>query len=119
MSDPEAHQRALLLAQAAANLKAEELVLLDVSQLTVLADYFLICNGTSDRHVRSIADRISEAARESGSTKFHSEGLDEGRWILLDYGDVVVHVFDPPTREYYRLEELWGDAPRVAVDLAA
>ncbi len=113
------HQRALALAQAALDIKAEDLVLLDVANLTLLADYFLICTGTSDRHVRAVAERLDQAARAAGYKLHHREGAGEARWILLDYGEVVVHIFDPKNREYYRLEELWADARRVAVELAA
>lgn len=119
MSDLEARHHADVLAKAALDGKAEDLILLDVRQLTLLADYFLICTGTSDRHVKAIGGRVEAAAKEDGERLHHREGLEEGRWALLDYGDVVVHIFDEQTREYYRLEELWADAPRVSLSLAA
>ncbi len=119
MADLEATRHADQLAKAALDGKAEDLVLLDLRQLTLLADYFLICTGTSDRHVRALGQRVETAADDCGAQMHHREGVDEGRWVLLDFGDVVVHIFDPQTREYYRLEELWADAPRVDVTLAA
>jgi len=119
LSDLEAQQRALALANAAADIKAQELLLLELGELTLLADYFLLCSGTSDRHVRSVADRISEAAKEAGIKLLHSEGMEQARWVLLDFGDVVVHVFTEQTREYYRIEELWADARRVPLNIAA
>lgn len=119
MNDPDAHRLALLLAEAAIQAKAEEVVLLEVGELTPLAHYFLVCHGTSDRHVRSIAERIEEAGREAGETIHHREGQRDAKWALLDFSDVVIHVFDPETRERYRLEDLWADAPRVDLDVAA
>ena len=119
MTEFDSQQFANALVQGALDGKAEQVVLLDVRQLTFLADYFLICNGTSDRHARSVAQHIKDAGDETGMRLNHREGETEARWILLDWGDVVVHVFDAPTREFYRLEELWADAPRVVVDLVA
>ncbi len=119
MSDSDSQQRALTLANAAIEGKAEDLVLLDVRGLTLLADYFVICGGTSDRHVHAIADRVDDAGRLAGFKPLHREGEAKARWVLLDYGDVVVHIFAATTREYYRLEELWHDAPRVEVVQAA
>ncbi|MCC7492094.1 MAG: ribosome silencing factor [Fimbriimonadaceae bacterium] len=107
------------LATAALLGKAEDPVLLDVAGLTLLADYFLICSGTSDRHVRALAERVEDAGRELGDKPLHREGVNEGRWVLIDFGDVVVHLFDAAHREKYRLEDLWHDAPRVAVELPA
>jgi ribosome-associated protein len=69
--------------------------------------------------VRSVADRIMEVAKAEGIRLLHSEGMDQGRWVLLDFGDVVVHIFGEETREYYRIEELWADARRVPLDIAA
>jgi len=119
LSDSEAQQRAITLAEAAIDLKAQELLLLELGELTLLADYFLLCSGTSDRHVRSVADRIAEAAKEAGIKLLHTEGMEQARWVLLDFGDVVVHVFTAETRDYYRIEELWADARRVPLDIAA
>jgi ribosome-associated protein len=107
---------AQVLARAALGGKAEAMVLLDVSVLSSLTDFYLIATGTSDRHVRALADRIAEAGREAGTRVRHREGEREGRWVLLDFGDVVVHLFDPPTREFYDIVQLWADAPRLEVE---
>lgn len=102
-------------ADAASSKKAERIVILDVSELLVITDYFLVCNGSNDRQVRTIADEVEKRLRESRNVKpFRREGEREGRWILLDYVDFVVHVFGPEERDYYDLERLWADAPRVS-----
>lgn len=119
MTDAEAHERALAIVAAAADAKAQDLLLLEVGAVTLLADYFILASGTSDRHVRSICERIVRTLREQGHRVLHQEGEQQARWVLLDYGDVVVHVFDEETREKYHLEELWADAPRVPITVAA
>ncbi len=101
------------LAEAAVDMKAQDLLALDVHDLTSFADAFLIATGTSDRHVRSVADAILEASQELGKPALGVEGYDEGRWVLIDLNDVVVHVFQAEVREYYDLERLWGDAPDI------
>jgi ribosome-associated protein len=99
-------------AEAAADKKAERIVILDVSRLLVITDYFLISSGRTDRQVRTIAEAIEERLREDFKIKpFRREGEREGRWLLLDYVDFVVHVFHTEDREYYDLERLWSDAP--------
>ena len=117
MSESESAGHAVALAQAALAGKADDLVLIDVSELTLLADYFLILTGMSDRHVRALAERLADDGRERGRKPLSREGERLGRWILLDYGDVVVHIFDPQTREFYNIAQLWADAPRVEVPL--
>lgn len=105
---------ALLAAEAAASKKAERIVVLDVSSLLVITDHFVICTGNTDRQVKAIAQEVELRLREEAALKpFRSEGEREGRWILLDYVDFVVHVFHKEDREYYDLERLWSDAPRV------
>lgn len=107
-------QIALLAASAAAEKKAEDIVVLDVADTLVITSYFVIATGRSDRQVRTIADEVEDAVRERAGVKpIGREGEREGRWVLLDFGEVVVHVFQPDEREFYRLEKLWGDAPRV------
>ncbi|HEX9860715.1 MAG TPA: ribosome silencing factor [Nitrospirota bacterium] len=101
-------------AKAALDKKAEELKLLYVREVTTIADYFIICTGNTARQVRSIADEIDMNLGRRKVNPLHVEGLNEGRWVLMDYGDVVVHVFDPAAREYYDLEGLWSDAVEVA-----
>jgi len=101
------------LAEAASDKKAQDLLALDVHRLTSFTDAFLIASGTSDRHVRSVVDAMLEASREMGKSPLGVEGYDEGRWVLIDLNDVVVHVFQEEVREYYELERLWGDAPPI------
>ena len=98
--------------ECAADRKAEEIVSLDLRAIGGFADYFLICTGRSDRQCRAIHDAIHLGLKnEHGMLPARVEGAAEGRWILMDYLDVVVHVFTPETRERYRLEQLWGEAP--------
>ena len=87
--------------------------MLNVAEVTTIADLFVICSGRGERQVQAIADGIVEKAREAGRKPFGVEGYIGGRWILIDLGDVVVHAFVPDERELYRLERLWGDAPVV------
>jgi ribosome-associated protein len=101
------------LAEAASDKKARDLLALDVHRLTSFTDAFLIASGTSDRHVRSVVDAMLEASREMGTSPLGVEGYDEGRWVLIDLNEVVVHVFQEEVREYYDLERLWGDAPPI------
>ncbi len=89
--------------------KAEDIKLIRISELTVLADYFIIANGTSNTHVRALAEEVEELLAEDGILPRSIEGRSTG-WILLDYGDIVVHVFTPADRDYYSLERLWKDA---------
>ena len=110
-SDPLA--RAVRIAKAAVDLKAENLVALDVRELTSFADVFILATGGSDRHVRAIADAVEEVVEELGERPLGIEGYDEGRWLLLDLGDVIVHVFQSEVRELYDLERLWSEAPRL------
>ena len=114
---PEQRARARRLADAALDRKAEDVVALDVREMTSFADTFLLASGTSDRHVRSVTDAIVEAARADGGAPLGTEGYEEGRWVLIDLGDVVVHVFRSEMREHYDLDRLWSDAPRI--DLGA
>lgn len=115
-SDSDRASRVRQLAEAAAGMKARDLLALDVHELTSFADAFLIATGTSDRHVRSVADAILEASQQLGRPPLGVEGYDEGRWVLIDLNDVVVHVFQSEVREYYDLERLWGDAPDIELD---
>lgn len=102
-------------AQAAIDKKAENVKILDLRGLSAFTDYFVICSGASDRQVKSIADSVEHSLEASGSQKIAAEGYADGRWILLDFGDIVVHVFLDALRDYYDLETLWADAPRVKV----
>jgi len=98
---------------AASDKKAEDILVMNVSEVTSIADLFIICTGRSERQVQSIADGVVEKAKENGRQPVGVEGYASGRWILIDLGDVVVHAFVPEERELYRLERLWGDAPVV------
>ena len=106
-----------LAAEAAASKKASDLVALDLRELGGVADYFLICSGGSDVQVKAIADAVDEKLRGEGAHPWHVEGLEGRRWVLLDYVEVVVHVFHERTREYYMLDRLWGDARSVDLGL--
>lgn len=112
-----ATERALDLAHAAARAassrKAEEIIALDVSERLVLTDVFLIASGTNERQVGAIVDAVEEALHALGVKALRREGVREGRWALLDYGDVVVHVQHSEDRVYYALERLWADCPVV------
>src|SRR6201981_4248329 len=96
--------------------KAVDAVVLDLRGLTSATDYFLIVSGTSSAHVRGMAEHLLETLAPQGVRPHHVEGLAQGRWVLLDYVDFVVHVFHPELREFYQLERLWGDAPPVGPD---
>jgi ribosome-associated protein len=98
------------LVQFVLSKKAEDVVLLDLRKVTSMTDFFIICTGRSDVQVRSITDAVIEGARKEGMKAYHVEGLEARTWVLIDFVDVVVHVFQPETRGYYQLERLWRDA---------
>lgn len=102
-----------LVVDAASEKKAEDIVVMNVSEVTTIADLFVILSGRGERQVQSIAEGIVERASEAGRRPIGIEGLRAGRWVLIDLGDVIVHAFVPEERELYRLERLWGDAPVV------
>lgn len=99
--------------------KGADIALLDVSDLIVVTDVFIIATGTSRRHVMSLAEDTEMALKTIDRRPLRREGMEDGTWVLLDYGDVIVHVFDGETREYYDLERLWADAPRLVVEQAS
>ncbi|HUP57514.1 MAG TPA: ribosome silencing factor [Bdellovibrionota bacterium] len=108
--------KALLCARAAIDKKAENVKVLNLTQLSGFTDYFIICSGMSDRQVQAIADSIEGSLSSEGGGEILSvEGYGEGRWVLMDCGDVIVHIFLDALREYYDLEALWADAPRVKI----
>ena len=117
---PTAPAASLALAQRAAQLcldaKANDVVLLDVKGVSDVTDCFVIASGTSDTQVRGVADHVVRQLDTEGVDAHHVEGLPQGRWVLLDFVDVVVHVFHPRLREFYQLERLWGDAEVVPID---
>ncbi len=106
---------AQLCAEAADNKKAFTIQILDLRGLTYIADYFVICSGSNTPQIAAIADSIGEVLASAGARPSHIEGGAEATWVLMDYGDVVVHIFEEQTRIYYSLEKLWSDAPRVPV----
>ena len=106
-------EKALLLTRFALDKKACDLVVLDVREHTSIADYFILCSGRSDRQVQSIAQGIEDNAAEEGIRPFAVEGTQRGHWALIDFSDVIVHVFHEPVREFYDLDGLWGHARRV------
>lgn len=107
---------ALLGASAASGKKASGIVMLDMRGLTGFTDYFLICTGDTDTQIRTIADAIIGDLKKRKVRALHVEGYEEARWVLLDYGDMVVHIFHPELREFYQLEKLWADAPRKTIE---
>ena len=104
---------ALIAARVADERHCSDIVVLDLRGKSPATDYFVIATGTSDRQRRTVADEICEAAREVGLHRFGRAGYEQGRWILLDFVDVVIHIFDRTFRDYYDLELLWGDARRL------
>ena len=111
----DSRQRALLCINAALEKKAKEMVVLKVSEISAFADYFIICGGTSDRQVRAVAGAIQESLKKEGLVPLGVEGEAGGRWVLLDYDDVIIHVFLESVRSFYDLERLWSEAPQMAV----
>ena len=103
-------------AALASELKATDLVVLDLRGVTDMTDFFVIASGTSDTHVRAVAEHVQAGLKAGGVSTTMTEGLTQGRWALLDYADCVVHVFHPTLRQYYQLERLWGDATRLPID---
>jgi ribosome-associated protein len=110
---PSTLERATVLA---ADRKAADMLVMDLRGISNATDYFLVASGTSDMHVRAIAEHIIEELKKEGVRPSHVEGLRTGRWVLIDYIDFVVHVFHPAARDFYQLERLWGDAPTLALE---
>ena len=108
--------KTLWCAHLALDKKALDLLILDVHQQSSFTSFFIICSGTSDRHVQAIASHIEVSGKQAGVYPLGMEGFREGRWILLDYGDIVIHIFHEPVRKFYDLERLWTAAPRIPVE---
>ncbi|HLZ63477.1 MAG TPA: ribosome silencing factor [Ktedonosporobacter sp.] len=106
-------QIAKVAVDTASDKKAFDILLLDIKDVTTFADYFVICSGNSARQIQAIADAIDEDLRKQGARMLYREGVAETGWVLLDFGDVIVHIFGPKEREYYRLERLWSEAKTV------
>jgi ribosome-associated protein len=109
----ESRRAAVAAARAAASKQGRDVVVLDVRELIVITDYFVIASGSSDRQVRTVAEEIERAVKAQGLRPVRREGQREGRWVLLDFVDFVAHVLQDQDREYYGLERLWADAPTV------
>lgn len=103
--------------KAADDKRAEDIMTLDMKNVSIMADYFVICEGSNERQVQAIARGIKEDIEANGGEVKRMEGFGQARWILIDLGDVVCHVFHEEERNYYNLERLWGDAPIITVDL--
>jgi len=114
------NRKAKAFAIASAKLAGErhctDIVILDMRKVTEMTDYFVILTGTSDRQMRSVAEEIADYGKKNGFHAFGKAGFEQGSWVLIDFVDVVVHVFNSHAREYYDLEMLWGDAKRVKID---
>jgi ribosome-associated protein len=108
-------QQTLLCAQAALAKNAQNIQILDLSNLGAFTDYLLICSAFSDRQVNAIAESVATFMRTQDARPISQEGLRDGRWALLDFGDLVVHVFNDAVRDYYKLEEFWGHAPQIPI----
>lgn len=112
-------QRVREAVSAADDRKAVDLKVLHLQKVSDFTDYFLICSGTSERQVQAIADAVQEKLRDGRVRPLHVEGYNRGQWVLLDYGDLVVHIFQEEPRRFYSLERLWGDAPDVTAEFRA
>ena len=110
---------ARIAARAAAELKATTVAAIDVSERLVLTEVFLVVSGSTDRQVRSLVDAVDEALLKAGVRRKRREGFNEGHWVLVDYGDLVVHVQQDEDREFYALERLWADCPSIGLSVEA
>jgi ribosome-associated protein len=106
-------ERACLCARVAADNQARDVLVLDMRDITPLYDFFVLATGTSRRQIHTLAEEIDAALRAEGDRRLTIEGYAASKWVVQDYGDIMVHVFDPDAREFYALEELWADAPQV------
>ncbi|WP_407944379.1 ribosome silencing factor [Ornithinibacillus californiensis] len=106
-----------LAAEACDDKRAEDIIALDLAQVSLVADYFLICHATNERQVQAIARAIKDKMEEENISVRRLEGFDQARWVLVDLGDVVCHVFHKDERQYYNLERLWGDAAHVPLEV--
>lgn len=111
----ESKDKAVLSAVAAREKKASDILVLELKGLSTIADYFLICTGITTRQVKAVAEAVEEKLSKETVYPSHIEGLPDAHWVLMDYGDLVVHVFDEDTRHYYELEKLWGDAQKIEI----
>lgn len=115
-SSIDSKSKAILAAKASLAKKAEGVTILELNSLTTIADYFVICSASNTPQIKSIVENIEKVLMEAGFRPLGIEGLAYACWVLLDYGDIIVHVFEENTRQYYNLEKLWLDAPRINVE---
>ena len=113
---PESESIALAAAHAASDKKAGDIRILDLRKISSFADYFVICSGTSEPHLKAISSEIREKLRDNLGLHAHADGFPASQWVVLDYSGVIIHIFQPDKRAYYDLESLWRDAPRVPFD---
>ena len=106
-----AENKSRLIAEAASDKKALDIVIMNMHDLTTTTDYFIVCSAPTSTQVRAIADNIEEEMAKAGETFLHKEGYRNAEWILLDFGNCIVHVFTEEARRFYGLEDLWGEAP--------
>jgi ribosome-associated protein len=109
------HEQAIFIAQAAKDKKAEDVLVLEVEDLTSLADFFIFASGESERQVRGLAAFIEKSMATRYQTNPVVEGKETANWILLDYGDIIIHIFRSDIRQYYALEKMWADAPQIPI----
>ncbi|OPY57791.1 MAG: Ribosomal silencing factor RsfS [Pelotomaculum sp. PtaU1.Bin035] len=104
-----------IVVQAAEDKKAEDITVLDIQGISIIADYFIICSARSRTQVQSVVENVQEKLEKEDVAALRREGFQEGSWVVLDYGDVIVHVFQETVRQFYKLERLWGDAQVVRI----
>lgn len=112
----EAEEKARICGRLADEKKAKNVVIMELTELTSMTDYFLIATGTSERHVRTIADHMATSMKHLGVRPYSMEGYNDGRWVIIDYHDTIVHVFVEPLRDLYDLESLWIEAKRLRIE---
>ncbi|MBI4654828.1 MAG: ribosome silencing factor [Nitrospirae bacterium] len=112
----DSREKAIKAAKIASSKKARDIIILDLSGITPIADYFVICSGENPTHIKALADAIEENFSKKKITPLGVEGFSLARWVLMDYDDVVIHIFDEETRNYYEVEKLWLDASRITMD---
>lgn len=105
----QAKQLTDLILKTLSDKKGEDIIYLNVADKTILAEYYIIATGRSNTHVKSLCDYVEEEVEKTGTTALRKEGITEGRWAVLDFGDVIVHIFDDSARDFYNLERLWGE----------
>ncbi|MCI6967399.1 ribosome silencing factor [bacterium] len=116
MNETEIRTQVLALCEALDNKKAFDILALNVADKTIIADWFIIASGRSTTQVKALCDELEEKAAERGLIAQRKEGYQEGRWIVVDFGTILVHIFHPEEREYYKLERLWADDPQHCID---